>query len=434
MPNHWTYCEYDTGADLFQGDIIARSGPLLEVLGQYHQHFCEAKYLAFLVISQTCDLVLRKQRRCKARHINLAVIRALEDIVPELFAEVSDTGIDGIYRQEDKGEARDQLERILNQNEQAHGIFYLYPDADVRIAVHAVSLLRISIALRSREHYDLLQKSRCGRLATEYRNKLGWLTGNLYSRVDTPDWSDHVDGPGEAEEIISGFVDGSKLPRPNVWVPDSWLLAGRRKNISLEDLPRDQVYDALKAHAPPPRNEVVMARVREVGAKVLTQITDEPLRAILLRLGEDDAFGILAAERASAIARANFGDKPHVGADLFEVVRVDATIRAELPAPVEEAIGRFQKHRGPREVETFLTFYAAMPIFTAPAVARVLELASGIDAARIAAFEAALRSVTPSASLVAYLRGVAYELTSGTLIERMTTRLENDQAMKAALR
>jgi hypothetical protein len=354
VPNHWTYCEYDQSDHLFQGDIIARTDPLLKVLQQVHQHFCDEKYLAFLVISQTCDLVLRKQQRCKARHINLSVIRALEGIVPDLFAETSGTGIDGVYRQEAKGDARDQLERILNQNEQAQGIFYLHPDADVRIAVPAVSLLRVSIAMRSREHYELLQKSRCGRLATEFRNKLGWLTGNLYSRVDTPDWSDHDGGSGEAEGLIAGFVDGSKLPKPNVWVPDSWLQAARRKNVKIEALPRDQVYDALKAHAPSPRNEVVMARVREVGAKVLAQIGEEALQAVLRRVDGDDIFALLAADRASVSARAIFDDAPSVAATLFEAVRSDAGIRAELAAPVGQAIGRFQKHHGPRELETFL--------------------------------------------------------------------------------
>src|SRR5207247_8080250 len=93
------------------------------------------------------------------------------------------------------------LERVINQNEQAHGLFYLHPDADVGIAVPAAAMLRVSISLRSREHYNVLKAARCGRLRAEFRNKLGWLTGNLYSRVDTPDWADE-DGGAEASKAL----------------------------------------------------------------------------------------------------------------------------------------------------------------------------------------------------------------------------------------
>jgi hypothetical protein len=173
LPTHWTYENFDSSADLYQGDIIARTEPLLRVLGAVHRHFCDEKYLAFLVTTQTCDLVLRKRQRCKAKHINLAVIRSLEDLIPGLLEEECGSAFKGVYRLEAEDEARKLLARILNQNEQAHGIFYLHPDADVRIAVPAVSLLRVSIALRAADHYAELRQARCGRLSIEYRNKLG---------------------------------------------------------------------------------------------------------------------------------------------------------------------------------------------------------------------------------------------------------------------
>src|SRR5205807_2422402 len=39
------------------------------------------------------------------------------------------------------------LERIINQNEQTLGLFYLEPDGDLKLAVGAVALLRVTIVL-----------------------------------------------------------------------------------------------------------------------------------------------------------------------------------------------------------------------------------------------------------------------------------------------
>jgi len=432
VPNHWTYTAFDPGADLFQGDIIARTEPLLKVLEEVHRHFCNEKYLAFLVTSQTCDLVLRKQSRCKTRHITLAVVRALEDVVPDLFADASTTGLDGVYRQEDKGEARDQLERILNQNEQAQGIFYLHPDADVRIAVHAVSLLRVSIALRSREHYRLVQEARCGRLSTEYRYKLGWLTGNLFSRVDTPDWSDHEGGPAESEEIIAGFVEGSKLARPNVWVPGSWIQAARKKNVKIEELPRDAVFGVLEEHAPPPRNEVVIGRIRDVGAKVLPLLGEDQVAAIIDGLAHDVIFATMIADRASVIIRAVL---PELLA--FEAIREDAAFLETLMAPVADALASFREHRGPRELGTFVGYLSRARLFSDAAITRLRVLIASMDGCtpdRLDEIEASLRAEKPPATITAYIRSLAAEASARGVIERLIGRLENDQAMKAALK
>jgi hypothetical protein len=79
-------------------------------------------------------------------------------------------------------------------------------------------------------------------------------------------------------------------------------------------------------------------------------------------------------------------------------------------------------------------YYAATPIFTDPAISRAISLIPSIDAERAAALETALRSGTPSLPLVAYLKSVVHEAISGTLIDRIATRLENDQVVEAALK
>jgi hypothetical protein len=54
------------------------------VLQLVHNHFADPKYLAFIVLTQTCDLVVRK-KACKAKHISLAVIRPLSALVPSFL-------------------------------------------------------------------------------------------------------------------------------------------------------------------------------------------------------------------------------------------------------------------------------------------------------------------------------------------------------------
>lgn len=188
-PSHWTYCEFAAGDDLQQGDIIRRDPALLTVLSQVLSHFCDQRYTTFLVLTQSCDLVRRNEEACKAEHINLCVVRELGPFLPTLLEPCCGTGITGVFDYDRRWYAEQLLKRLLNQNEQARCLFYLHPDADVGIATASIALLRVSIALR-REHYSMLQDCRCGRLEPEFVAKLGWLAGNLYSRVATPDWED----------------------------------------------------------------------------------------------------------------------------------------------------------------------------------------------------------------------------------------------------
>ncbi|MEJ2704777.1 MAG: hypothetical protein P8Z79_20265, partial [Sedimentisphaerales bacterium] len=119
---------------------------------------------------------------CKSRYINLAVIRPLEDMLWNFLdkicerVKICNNEIEGSYVLESKQKAHQLLQRIINQNEQALGVFYLHPDGVVGIAEHSVALLQVSIALRAQEHYDTLVNARRGRLADPFRNKLGEIS------------------------------------------------------------------------------------------------------------------------------------------------------------------------------------------------------------------------------------------------------------------
>jgi len=139
MALHWTYCTFDPDSDLQQGDILSRTDELLTVLKNVHSYFCDERYLAFIVVTQSCDLVRRKAGSCKARHISLAVVREFDRVLPSLIGEVCAFKNTQILRSELKLEAKEFVSRILDQNEQAKGLFYLHPSADAGIATASVA-------------------------------------------------------------------------------------------------------------------------------------------------------------------------------------------------------------------------------------------------------------------------------------------------------
>ena len=207
------------------------------------------------------------------------------------------------YRQEARIAAKQFLERVINQNEQVHGMFYLHPDADVGIAVPAVAMLRVSIALRSREHYKILKAARRGRLGTEFRNKLGWLTGNLFSRVDTPDWADNDGGKAAGEQLVTNLLDGAGAAERNVWVQESWLQAARTKRIDLASIPRDRVHETLQLHAPPPPMRTAIDRVRQKMEQALNELNDKQLQRLLEEVKANVVCPALMAQAAFGVAR-----------------------------------------------------------------------------------------------------------------------------------
>lgn len=253
MALHWTYCTSDPASDLQQGDILSRTDELLAVLSDVHSYFCNERYIAFLVVTQSCDLVQRKTGSCKARHISLAVIREFDRVLPGLVSEICAFKNTQIFRSESKLEAKEFVSRVLDQNEQARGLFYLHPSADAGIATASVAFLRVTITLRQ-EHYELLQRCRVGRLEPEFTNKLGWLVGNLYSRVGTPDWADK-EGEKRKELLVNEYLEDA-IPESN-WVPDSWINAAVTQSVDLSLLQGPPASELRKFAPQPPLNLVI---------------------------------------------------------------------------------------------------------------------------------------------------------------------------------
>lgn len=288
MPKHWTYIEFSEESNLFQGDILEPTEELRSVLKAVHPHFLDAKYNAFLLITQSCDLVIRSGK-CGSKYLVIAVIRPLESVIHDCLSHVCRSVSKGVYVRETKSAAKQLLQRIFNQNEQALGLFYLHQDPEAGMDIPSVALLRVTVTLRN-EHYDVLRRCRRGRLGAEFRNKLGWLVGNLYSRIGTEDWSEPPEREKELERHIKQMLDAGDSANNPLWFPESWVMAAKEKGIQLDAVQRDDLPSVLKFCRPKEAKELAIEQVIRVIHEVLPDVDEANLSRLGKRLANDALF------------------------------------------------------------------------------------------------------------------------------------------------
>ena len=288
--------EWSKDDDLSQGDILLPDDDIQSVFRDVHPHFLDEKYTAFLVLSQTCDMVRRgKTKKCKSRYINLAVVRPLRQNIYALLDRVcsnvkaGEKVISGVYVDRTRGIADQLLNRVLNQNEQALGVLYLQPNADVGIVEHCIALLQVSIAVRSEEHYETLVNARRGRLQHEFQCKLGWLVGNLFSRVATQDM------PTELVEDLKTRILGSHNGRVKSefgveWIPEKAARKAEKNEYQGIVEPRDSVLQWIREFSPTPMIDVALDRISTISKEVLGSCPQADIDTIKKKLSQDKQF------------------------------------------------------------------------------------------------------------------------------------------------
>lgn len=85
-----------------------------------------------------------------------------------------------------KSKATDFLTRIFNNNEP--GYFYLDSE-DTELSCDCVAFLNLSIALKADLHFEKCLAAKVAQLTSTFQAKLGWLVGQMYSRVGTEDFA-----------------------------------------------------------------------------------------------------------------------------------------------------------------------------------------------------------------------------------------------------
>ncbi|HKU14399.1 MAG TPA: hypothetical protein VJQ52_08380 [Steroidobacteraceae bacterium] len=278
---HWTYEEFLPESDLEQGDILACTPAVRDILADVHPHFCAPKYLGFTVATQSCDLVRRPE--LKARYITIATIRSLRDVLPDLLALINKPVARNIFQASGWNEAQRFLARLFDQNEQAQGLFYLHPDGAVGLGEPCVSFLRVTVTLRA-EHYATLVAARRGRLKSDFRSKYGWLIGNLYSRAAAPDWSDAEGGKTEVAALIKGNLKRIDGYGP-LWIDDDLVTTGLKAGVVFAGREDEELLAELEQHREKPPIERLAAEVIKQAKKIFSAEEDaESLKKLENRL------------------------------------------------------------------------------------------------------------------------------------------------------
>jgi hypothetical protein len=190
-PLHFCYAspnDYLSG-ELAQGDVLRRTEELDKVLASVHPHFHQhSKNLFFMVLTQSCDLVVRNGDTGKAPYINIAPVRPLDEVISREIANLQLSQIRGdlpLLTNKSRSKLADFARRLLNNNVPQY--FYLESDG-TELGQDCCAFLRLSIAIKSDLHYHTCVAAKFLQLNDSFQAKLGSLVGQLYSRVGTKDW------------------------------------------------------------------------------------------------------------------------------------------------------------------------------------------------------------------------------------------------------
>lgn len=212
---HFTYKSNPDKMSLCQGDVLEITDELSEVLKERHPYFLNEQCKYFMVLSQSCDLVRRDGKNCKTPYITLAAVRSYSEFlerrsIDERMAEK----VNGLLLMEEKHKNRayQLIERLYNNTEPEY--FFLYKEDRLQFSESMVAYLKVSIALKSSEHYDKCLNAKKMELTDEFKAKLGWLVGNMYSRVGTTDWEVIMSEKAKKDmlnkELNSMYIIGNK--------------------------------------------------------------------------------------------------------------------------------------------------------------------------------------------------------------------------------
>ena len=184
---HFTYNEKINVTSLCQGDVLTITDEIRAVLKDCHPYFQHEQYKFFIVLTQSCDLV-RRNGDCKSQYITLAAVRSYDEYI---YRNANYFGVENfkglMLLDEKKFNTFFQLvERVYNNTESEY--FFLAQDSNVGLNEHMIAYLKVSFALKSDLHYDKCLKAKKIELSDEFKAKLGWLVGEMYSRVGTKDW------------------------------------------------------------------------------------------------------------------------------------------------------------------------------------------------------------------------------------------------------
>lgn len=284
---HFTYQKPEVGSSaLEQGDILQKTPEICKLIEIVHPHYLKEDYSHFILLTQSCDLVPR-EGKCKARYLTLAAIRPFSLLLSreiqkeqkkelERFANVLSTG--------KRGGFVDFLQKLFNNNNSDY--FYLHAEPALDFPEPSCAFLRLSIAIRAEEHYDKCLAARMFSLEDTFKAKLGWLVGDMYSRVGTDDWVPDYHTEQEFRALISNtlnesceWVESTKLEkaakswsalgRPSMGVEEARKFIRETDTTTKKDRVLDRVFEVL--------GEFEILKSAELRKTITTRLGNDPV-------------------------------------------------------------------------------------------------------------------------------------------------------------
>ena len=188
---------------------------LRNVIKKFHPYFINEQYKYFMVLTQSCDLVRRNNQNCKTPYITLAAIKNFGQFLEKwmISKKYVETVKDLLLMNSKKyNNVYQFVERLYNNTEPDY--FFLYKEDKLHLPESMIVHLKVTFALKSSEHYQTCLDSKIIELSDEFKAKVGWLVGNIYSRVGTTDWDSCLSAQRKKEmfenEISSRCIIGHK--------------------------------------------------------------------------------------------------------------------------------------------------------------------------------------------------------------------------------
>jgi len=281
---HFTYEKEEfLGTELMQGDVLRRTPELNSLLETVHPHFFHhPKNLFFLVLTQSCDLVPRGANQlCKAPYIAIAPVRSLDLVVERQVAQSHAAEVKSelpVVGLKTKAKLSEFMYRLLNNNEP--GFFYLDSEG-TELGTDCVAFLNLSIAVKADLHLRTCIGAKMLQLTDTFQAKLGWLVGQMYSRVGTQDMD-----PERASKKVS-----ESLKTVALWVDDAKIKAIESKfgELSQNDPQKTMTTAEITStlRAVPSVKEQVIARAAEVLKEALGDNQAATAKRLSSRLSSD---------------------------------------------------------------------------------------------------------------------------------------------------
>lgn len=241
---HFTYSDVLDKTNLKQGDLLKKTDKLKNLLQKYHSYYATSQdYTHFQVLTQSCDLVRRgSDETCSSRYVTLAAVRSLNTVIKRAVEHFADKRIEvnGNICCSDKHQ--DKLSSVLSSlfNNQDKEYFFLKASPEDGLIDDSCTFLHLSIAIRANDNYDLCLEAKALELKENFRAKLGWMVGNLYSRVGT---DDYVPGAVPDKKSFDDLILDN-LNRHIAWVPNE-AFSEFKQACKLIDSPNKTLNDII---------------------------------------------------------------------------------------------------------------------------------------------------------------------------------------------